>query len=277
MTKHLHEEIPWCMLFADDIILIDKIIDDINFKLNCWREVLEFKYFKISRTKSEYVLCNFSNKSVKQEESVLIGGQTILKSDSFRYLGSIIQENGDIQEDVTHRINAGWMKWRAASGVLCDRRIPLKLKGKFYRTAVRPAMLYGAECWAVKREQMHKMSVAEMRMLRWMCGKTKKDRIRNDRIRADLEIAPIDAKLREHRLRWFGHVFRRHISTPVRSCDRILVGKGSRNRGRPKMRWRDVVKNDLDLLQLNINLVHDRNHWRDRIHVADPINGTRLR
>ena len=36
------------------------------------------------------------------------------------------------------------MKWRQASGVLCDKRVPQKLKGKFYRTAIRPAMLYGA-------------------------------------------------------------------------------------------------------------------------------------
>ena len=40
----------------------------------------------------------------------------------------------------------GWIKWRQASGILCDKRVPQKLKGKFYRMAIRPAMLYGAEC-----------------------------------------------------------------------------------------------------------------------------------
>ena len=54
------------------------------------------------------------------------------------------------------------------------------MKGKFYRTAVRPALLYGAECWSIKKEQEHKMAVAEMRILRWMSGKTIKDRIRNE-------------------------------------------------------------------------------------------------
>ncbi|CAN6683009.1 unnamed protein product [Malus baccata var. baccata] len=46
--------------------------------------------------------------------------------------------------------------WKSTSGVLCDRRMPLKLKGKFYRTAIRSAMLYGTECWAVKYQHIHK-------------------------------------------------------------------------------------------------------------------------
>ncbi|GKG11333.1 hypothetical protein Tco_0342733 [Tanacetum coccineum] len=40
---------------------------------------------------------------------------------------------------------SGWLKWRAATGILCDKNAPLKLKGKFYRVAIRPAMLYGSE------------------------------------------------------------------------------------------------------------------------------------
>ena len=59
----------------------------------------------------------------------------------------MLQTDGDIDEDVRHRISAGWLKWRQASGIFCDKRVPQKLKSKFYRTAIRPAMLYGAECW----------------------------------------------------------------------------------------------------------------------------------
>jgi len=43
------------------------------------------------------------------------------------------------------------MKWREVWGVLCDKRIPKKLKGKFYKNLNRPTMLYGSECWAVDR------------------------------------------------------------------------------------------------------------------------------
>ena len=75
---------------------------------------------------------------------------------------------------MTGRIQAGWAKFRRASGVLWDRKIPGRLKGKFYGTAVRPATLYGSECWVIKKIQKRKMQVAEMRMLRMMCGVTRR-------------------------------------------------------------------------------------------------------
>ena len=100
-----------------------------------------------------------------------------------------------------------------------------KIKGKFYKTAIRPAMLYGAECWATNKQQVHKMSVVEMRMLRWMSGKTRKDKIRNEFIRGSLGVAPIGDKMRESRLRWFGHVQPRTMTAPVRQYKlKVLEG-----------------------------------------------------
>jgi len=43
----------------------------------------------------------------------------------------------------------------------------------------------------VKNEHESKISVAEMRMLRCMCGKTRHDRIRNDNIRERVGVSPI--------------------------------------------------------------------------------------
>jgi len=66
-------------------------------------------------------------------------------SNHFKYLGSIIQKDGEINSDVNYKIKAGWLKWRSATGVLYDRNIPLWLKRKFYRIAIRPALLYDTE------------------------------------------------------------------------------------------------------------------------------------
>ena len=70
--------------------------------------------------------------------------------------------------------------------------------------------------------------VVEMRMIRWMCGYTRLDRIRNVVIREQVGVAPLEDKLRETRLRWFGHVKRRR-------CEAIDLSHYRRGRGRPKM------------------------------------------
>ena len=90
-------------------------------------------------------------------------------SSHFKYLGFIIQKDEEINSDVNHKIQAGWLKWRSATGAFCDHNIPLWLKEKFYQTAIKPALLYDIECWAIKRYHVQKMSIVEMRMLHWMC------------------------------------------------------------------------------------------------------------
>jgi hypothetical protein len=109
--------------------------------------------------------CDFSA-TTQEEGDVRLDDQVVPKKDTFRYMGSMLQKDGDIDEDLSHRIKASRLKWRQTSGVLCDPRVPLKLKGKFYRTAIRPAMLYGAEYLPTKRWYVQQLSVAEMRMLR---------------------------------------------------------------------------------------------------------------
>ncbi|GKC62912.1 polyprotein, partial [Tanacetum coccineum] len=202
-----------------------------------------------------------------QEVNIRIGDRILQPKESFRYLGSVIHRSGRIDEDVAHRIGVGWMKWRAASGVMCDRRIPLKLKGKFYRVAIRPAMLYGSECWPITKAQANRVEVAELRMLRWTCGKTMVDMIPNGVFRAELDVDSIIDKMREGRLRWFGHVKRRPETAPVRRVEAMLV-EGSRRRGRPKLRWEDRLKQDMKELLLSEDMTSDRNAWRDRIRIS---------
>ncbi|KAI3685929.1 hypothetical protein L1987_79598 [Smallanthus sonchifolius] len=266
LSKSIQDAIPWCMLFSDDIVLIAESKEILNNRLEEWITVLEHKGLKISRSKTEYLHCNFSGANVDEETQISIEGGVVPKTLKFKYLGSVIQGNGDIDNDVVHRVQAGWCKWRAASGVLCDKRFPIGLKGKFYRVAVRPAMLYGTDCWAIKKTQAQKMDVAEMRMLRWMCGHTRKDRIRNEVVRKRLGVTCISDKIREGRLRWFGHVKRRQSTDPVRTV-KTLVVEGKRSRGRPKLTWDERIRLDLLDLHLSKDMINDRISWRRRIRV----------
>jgi len=63
--------------------------------------------------------------------------------------------------------------------------------------------------------------VTEMRMIQWMCGYARLDRIKNVMIRERVRVARLELKLRETRLRWFGHVKRRSVNAPMRKCKAI--------------------------------------------------------
>jgi hypothetical protein len=89
------------------------------------------------------------------------------------------------------------------------------------------------------------MRVAEMRILRWIDKNTRKNRIRNEKILLKIGVTPIDEKMRESCLRWFGHVQRREINAPVRKSELIQVEGTKKCKGIPKITLIEVVKNDM--------------------------------
>ncbi|KAL6572440.1 hypothetical protein OROMI_013398 [Orobanche minor] len=271
LTRGIQNDDPWCMMFADDIVSIDKTKVGVQQKLELWRDTLEARGFRLSRSKTEYMECRFSDNSDREAEMITFDGKVVHGSTFFRYLGSIIQKDGELDGDVAHRIKAGWLKWKSATGVLCDPDMPHRLKGKFYRTAIRPALLYGTECWAVKQCHVQKMNVAEMRMLRWMCGHTKKDRLRNEVIRDKVRVASIEDKMMENRLRWFGHVRRRPVDAPVRRLESWGTSNIVKGRGRSKKTWIKLIENDMRFLGIGESMAMERQIWRERIRVVDEI------
>nr|XP_049693490.1 uncharacterized protein LOC126054017 [Helicoverpa armigera] len=181
----------------------------------------------------------------------------------------MMHSSGNLECNVQHRIAAAWLKWREVTGVTCDRRMPVKLKGLIYKTIVRPVLTYGSETWAVTKRHIHTIQVAEMKMLRWMCGVTRLDRIRNEYVRGSLGVRDVADKLQESRLRWYGHVKRRPPDYVGNLALQLSV-PGRRSRGRPKTRWRDVVSKDMKECQVSENDVVDRAKWRRKIRKADP-------
>ena len=176
-----------------------------------------------------------------------------------------------METEIAKRVGAGWMNWKKCSGVLCDKRMPVKLKGKVYRTVVRPAMLYGAETWATTKRQESRIEVNEMRMLRWMCGVTRKYNIRNEHIRGTTKVVQASRKIMERRLKWYGHVMRMEEDHVVRRVMTKAI-PGKRKRGRPKTRWTDVCKRDMQTVGLREGDEGDRAYWKETInnHSGDP-------
>ncbi|KAK3543882.1 hypothetical protein QTP70_030154 [Hemibagrus guttatus] len=152
LSEEVRQESPWTMMFADDIVICSER----------WRFSLERRGMKVSGSKTEYMCVNEREGS----GTVRLQGEEVKKVQEFKYLGSTVQSNGECGKEVKKRVQAGWNGWRKVSGVLCDQKISARIKGKVYRTAVRPAMLYGLETVSLRKRQESELEVAELKMLR---------------------------------------------------------------------------------------------------------------
>ena len=149
------------------------------------------------------------------------------------------------------------------------KRLPARVKGKVYSSVVRPAMEYGLEAVAVRKKQVEEMEVAEMKMLRFAMGVTKKDKIRNEHIRITVKVERLGIKMREGRLRWYGHVMWRDQEYVGRKMMEMEL-PGKRRRGRPKRKFLDVVKEDKEEVGAKETDIEDRKMWRMMIRCGHP-------
>ena len=113
------------------------------------------------------------------------------------------------------------------------------------------------------------MEVAEMKMLRFAMGVTRKDKIRNENIRSTVKVEQLGMKMREGRLRWYGHVMRRDQEYVGRKMMEMEL-PGKRRRGRPKRRFLDAVKEDMQEVGVKETDVEDRKMWRMMICCGHP-------
>ncbi|KAK3561602.1 hypothetical protein QTP86_010677 [Hemibagrus guttatus] len=186
LSEEVRQESPWTMMFADDIVICSESREQVEKNLERWRFALKRRGMKVSRSKTEYMCVNEREGS----ETVRLQGEEVKKVQEFKYLGSTVQSNGECGKEVKKRVQAGWNGWRKVSGVLCDRKISARIKGKVYKTVVRPAMLYGLETVSLRKRQESELEVAELklRMLKVSLGVTRLDRVRNEYIRGTAHV-----------------------------------------------------------------------------------------
>jgi len=144
---------------------------------------LEDYGLKVSREKTEYLMMQAGH---GDEGEIELRGVRLKKVRELKYLGPTLQEDGGTSREIERKITAGWHTWRNMSGILCDKRLPLYIKGKIYKVVVRPALLYVTEALPITNCQEKKADTAEMRMLGWMREIIRKDKVENETARKEL-------------------------------------------------------------------------------------------
>jgi len=153
--------------------------------------------------------CNFSKRQNISTLRVEGGDYVIPQVTHFKYIGCIVKNVWDIEADLNRRIKVGWLKWTRTSCVLCDTKYHSSWRNFFIKHG-KTEDVDETKFWMSKNQHENKISMTEIMMLCWMCGKTKWDMIRNDNIER-IEVASIVEKMMKNRLKRFEYVHKRPI------------------------------------------------------------------
>ena len=232
ISENFRTGLPWELLFADDLAVVAENEEELQGRWLKWQIGMEEKGLKVNTTKTEAMASSRRDLEVNIKDK---RDDTLKQVQQFKYLGVTIDAKGGSHEAIRTRVAAAWNKWRELSGVINDKRMPRKLKVKLCCTVIRPVLLYGAEVWTVGKKEERILEATEMRMLRRIKGVTLRDRERSDNIRRELGVSDINEKVKEIRMRWYGHVRRREDEHQTKAAMESRI-PGKRPRGRPKKR-----------------------------------------
>ena len=144
---------PWAMLFAGKLVLVGETVEEVEEELERWTAVIENKELRISRSKTEYLGPSH------QQGVVKLVGEPLPLVNSFKYIGSEIHGSVGCVTDIDGRIKVAWSRWRDLSGVIYNKKVPMKLKSKLYKTVVTPAMVYGSEFCALRKQEEQRLHI----------------------------------------------------------------------------------------------------------------------
>ena len=183
---------------------------------------------------------------------------------SFCYLGDMIGQTGGCEDAITARIRTAWKAFHELLPILTNRGISLRIRGYLFGSCVRSAMLYASETWPVTTEDVTHLVRCDNAMIRWICGVKLSQHIPTDVLRKRMGIMNIEENVRWGRLRFYGHLCRQEDNTWPKKIFSIIV-EGKYPCGRPKMRWMDVIRNDLKKKGIKEDLAWSRDAWRRAI------------
>lgn len=257
------------MIFADDIAFWTDNKEELEQALQVFNECIIEAKLKMNIKKTEILTVD---KGVCEPLNIQIGSTVINNAESSKYLGCKFTNDGNKNKA---EINERIVKYNKCAGALYpimkDQYVPDKVKITIFEGLLTPILMYGSESWTVTSKEKSRIQATEMKTLRTISKKTRRDRIRNETIRNRLKVAPLMKKIEKGQLRWLGHLER---------MDEGRVAKrrwnwrpeGRRSAGRPRKRWIDGVEEILKENNLpNIrtlrenDVFNDRMEWRKRL------------
>jgi len=225
---------------------------------------------EVNADKTKYMV-KPRDRNAGRGHSMKIDNSSIERVEEFKYLGTTITDQNSIQEEIKSRLKLRNACYYSVQNLLSSRLLSKNLKIKIYRTIILLVVLCGCETWSLTLREEHRLRMFENRVLRKVFGPKRDEetgewrKLHSEELNDLYSLPNIVRVVKWRRMRWAGHVARMGED---RGVHRVLVGKPEEKRplGRPRRRWEDNIKMDIQEVGGGrgdwMELVQDRDKWR---------------
>jgi len=257
------------LAYADDVDILGGSIHTVKENAEALVAATRETGLEVSADKTKYMVMSRDQNAVGIQ-SVRMDNSTCERVEEFKYLGTTLTNQNSITEKIKSRLRSGNACYNSVQNLLSSRLLSKNLKIMIYRTIILPVVLYGCGTWSLTLREEGKLRVFENMVLRRIFGPRRDEvtgkwrRLHNEELN-DLYSSPNTLRvIKSRRMKWAGHVAR---MGEERGVYRVLVGKleGKRPLGRPRRRWVDNIRMDLQKVGCGytdwIGLTQDRDRW----------------
>ena len=203
--------------------------------------------------------------NARNTEEIMVDGRKMEEVNEFKYLGSIVTVDGDVEKEINTRIGIAAAAFRALDNIWRSSAYKIQTKLNIYKSNVRSVLLYGAETWKTSTKTDSRTRGFEGRCLRRILRIRWDQRVTNTEVFRRTGINNINDEIKKRRWKWLGHTLRMQNTRHPRMALTWNPG-GKRARGRPRETWRRTIEReraDVGKTWNELNwLAQDRSGWR---------------
>ncbi|CAB1113911.1 unnamed protein product [Ectocarpus sp. CCAP 1310/34] len=259
----------WGMLYADDAGVVSKSADGLARMMTIIVEVFREFGLTVSERKTETLVMRVKERQRPPPPpppvlTIEAAGQRYAQTTEFRYLGGLINEQGDLTREINHRSKAAWACIRRYATELFDRPgAPFRLKARLLQAEAVAALLYGCMTWSPRRDHYRLLQTTHHRLLLRVIGYRRKGGTYRQLSYAQalkrVGCQSVEATVRQRRLLFAGAVARQPDGRlPKRLMFGELVGGEDPGQGNPEQNWLTCLKDDMKMFEARYGSTTDK-------------------
>ena len=243
-----------CIRFADDMVVLSESEDELRNMMQGLNETCKKYGMRINIKKTKSMILGGKEETVR----VSLKGEDIEQVEKFKYLGSWITKDMRCSTEIKTRIAMAKEGFNRKRRLLCGP-LEKELRKRLVKCYIWSVLLYGAETWSLRKEEIKRIEAMEMWLWRRMEGVRWEDRVTNEEVLKRVgEKRQVIREIKKRKANWLGHVMRRDCL--LRDAIEGTV-EGKRMRGRRRVQLMDDVRAGRKYCDIK-NLAQNRDAWR---------------